>query len=147
VLVCCWFVNPGPHSTTIASSLDDHKCRHLRCLYPDFHSETNMAASGCGWELLQESGPNKAQDLDQILVEEIWYSGVAASVCRRESAWDQTGTMCARLQVGRMLLSSASSPGTRAQHILSTLWSEKQGMEQTCRTRFAISALVSSLYK
>lgn len=94
-----------------------------------------MAASGCGWELLQESGPNKAQDLDQILVEDIWYSGVVASVSRRESAWDRIGTMCACLQVDRMLLSSAFSPGTRAamvQHILSeasTLWSEKQRME------------------
>lgn len=50
-------------------------------LCPDFHSETNMAASrllgkeGEGaqlWELLQESGPNKGQDLEQILLEELW---------------------------------------------------------------------------
>lgn len=66
---------------------------------------------------------------------------------------DLTGTMCARLPVGRVLFPSASSPGERAamaQHVLSearTLWSEKQGMEQTDRTGFAISASVSSLYK
>lgn len=47
------------------------------------------------WELLRESGTTKAQDLDQILVEETWYCGVASSVSRRESAWDLRGAMYA----------------------------------------------------
>lgn len=123
-------------------------CRHLRCLCPDLIVKPTWLHLTVGAP--QESGPNQAQVLDQILVEETWYCGVAAGVSRRESAWDLTVTMCARLQVGRMLFPSASSPGTAmAQHVLSeasTLWSDKQGMEQTGRTRFPISASFSSLY-
>lgn len=126
-------------------------CRHLRCLCPDFIVKPTRLHLTVG--ATQESGPNKAQVLDQILVEETWYFGVAAGVSRRESAWDLTVTCVHAFKWAGCCSLLASSPGTRAamaQHVLSeasTLWSEKQGMEQTGRTHFPISASFSSLYK
>lgn len=53
---------------------------------------------------------SKARGLDQNLAEETGCRGVAASILRRESAWDLIGAVCARLRWGGCYY-LGSSPG------------------------------------